>query len=48
MIVKEILKEVATKTDLPLIAMQILKHVDVLKDVHLTRCVKKDIVVWLL
>jgi hypothetical protein len=45
MIVKEILKEVATKTDLPPIAMQELKHVDVSKDVHLTLCVKKDIVV---
>ncbi len=48
MIVKKILKEIAAKTDLSLIAMQILKHVDVFKDVHLTRCVKKDIVVWLL
>ncbi len=45
MIVKEILKEVATKTDLPLIAIQILKNVDVLQDVDLMICVKKDIVV---
>jgi hypothetical protein len=28
MIIKEILKEVAVKTDLPLTAMQILKHVN--------------------
>jgi hypothetical protein len=44
MIVKEISKEVAVKTDSPLIAIQILKHVDVLHIVHLTRCVKKDTV----
>ncbi len=44
MIVKEILKEVTTITDSPLVAMQKLKHVDVSKDVHLTRCVKKDTV----
>jgi len=29
MIIKEILKEATTKTDLPLTAMQILKHVHV-------------------
>ncbi len=38
MTVKEILKEIATKTDLPLIAIQILKNVDVLKDVHNEMC----------
>jgi hypothetical protein len=45
MIVKGILKEVAVKTDLLLIVMQGLKHVDVLRDVYLTVCVKKDTVV---
>jgi hypothetical protein len=45
MIVKEILKEVATKTDLLLIAMKELKHVNVEEFVHLIMNVKKDIVV---
>ncbi len=44
MTVKKILK-VTVQTDLLPIAMQILKHVNVSKDVQLTRCVKKDIVV---
>jgi hypothetical protein len=44
MIVKEILKEVATKTDLPLIAMQILKHVYVFHIVQLMMNVKRDVV----
>jgi hypothetical protein len=43
-IVKESLKEVATKTDLPLTAMQILKFVDVLVVVELMINVKNDIV----
>ncbi len=45
MIVKEILKEVAAKTDLLLIAMKELKHVDVSQVVHIMMNVKKDIVV---
>jgi hypothetical protein len=45
MIVKKILKEVTTKTDSPLIAMQELKHVDVFHIVQLIMNVKKDIVV---
>ena len=45
MIVKENLKEVAVKTDLLLIAIQGLKHVNVSKDVYLMMNVKKDIVV---
>ena len=44
MIVKEILKEVAVKTGLLLIAIQILKHVDVFHIVQLMINVKKDIV----
>jgi len=44
MIVKVILKEVVVKTDLLLIVMQILKHVNVIYTVWSIRSVKKDIV----